>query len=306
MPLDPQAQALLDLIKSAGIPPFHEMSVEDARKQLLAVYRGEPEDVHRVENRTIPGPGGDLPVRIYRPSAATGLPLIVFFHGGGWVLGNLDSHDVVCRALANGVPAVVVSVDYRLAPEAKFPAPVEDCYAATVWAAENAASLGADANRLAVAGDSAGGNLAAAVCLMARDRSGPPIRHQVLAYPVTNYDFSTPSYERNAEGFGLSRDSMRWFWEHYLPDTASGSNPYASPLQAKDVSGLPPAFVLTAEYDPLCSEGDAYAERLREAGVAVRHRCYEGLIHGFISRPQMDRGMAALDDVKAELRQQLA
>lgn len=305
MPVDPQAQALLDQLAAANAPPFHALSVEDARKGLLAVYRGEPEDVAAVENWSIPGPAGDIPIRIYTPAGSGPFPVVVFFHGGGWVLGDLESHDVLCRAVANGADSVVVAVDYRLAPEHKFPAAAEDCYAATVWTAANAASLGADPARLAVLGDSAGGNLAAVVCLMARDRGAPQIAFQVLAYPVTDYVFDSPSYQECADGFLLSRDSMIWFWRHYLPDEASGQNPYASPLREKDLSGLPPAFVLTGEYDPLRSEGDAYAERLREAGVKVQHQSYSGLIHGFLTRPQLDRGKAALADVNRALREAL-
>lgn len=306
MPLDPQAQALLDQMAKLGVPPFHKLTVEEARRNMAAVYRGEPQDVKRVEDRRIPGPGGEIPVRIYTPESAPPLPLVVFFHGGGWVIGDLDSHDVLCRQIANGAGAVIVAVDYRLAPEHKYPAAAEDCYAATVWAVENAAAIGADPERVAVAGDSAGGNLAAAVPLMARDRGGPRLRYQVLAYPVTDFSFESRSYVENAEGYGLGRDSMAWFWNHYLPGEAAGADPVASPLRAKDLGGLPPALVLTAEYDPLCSEGDAYADRLREAGVPVEHRRYEGLIHGFLSRPQLDRGQAAVREMNEALRRALA
>lgn len=306
MPLDPQAQELLDQMAKLGVPPMHTLPVEQVRKNMAAIYRGDPEEVKSIEDRRIPGPAGEIPIRIYTPEGTPPRPLVVFFHGGGWAIGDLDSHDVLCRQIANGAGAVVVAVDYRLAPEHKYPAAAEDSYAATVWAVENAAAIGADPNRVAVVGDSAGGNLAAVVSLMARDRGGPRLRYQVLAYPVTDYSFESTSYRENAEGYFLSRDSMVWFWDLYLPDQAAGADPLASPLRAKDLSGLPPALVLTAEYDPLCSEGDAYADRLREAGVPVEHRRYEGLIHGFLTRPQLDRGVAAVREMNEALRRALA
>tara|TARA_Y100000588_G_scaffold300182_1_gene321645 strand:- start:1848 stop:2639 length:792 start_codon:yes stop_codon:yes gene_type:complete len=234
-----------------------------------------------VEDRNIPGPKGDIAVRIYRPTEEKDHSLLVWYHGGGWVIGDLDGADITCRELAARSSSVVMSVDYRLAPENRYPAAQEDCYAATVWAAENASTLGADANRLAVGGDSAGGNLAAVVSLRARDEEGPAIGFQLLVYPVTDHSFETDSYRDNAEGYLLTRDGMAWFWNHYLGPNGDGSHPYASPLRAGDLSGLPPAHVITAEYDPLRDEGEAYAKRLQEAGVATTHTRYAGQIHAF-------------------------
>jgi acetyl esterase len=220
-------------------------------------------------------------VRIYWPSETPGLPILVYFHGGGWVLCNLDTHDETCRSLAKQASCIVVSVDYRLAPEHRFPAAVEDCHAATKWVAENARSLGGDASRLAIGGDSAGGNLTASVALLARERGGPSLAHQLMIYPVTDARFDTQSYRDNGEGMFLTTNAMRWFWEQYLPTPADGANPHASPLRAEDLRGLPPATVITAEMDPLRDEGEAYGRRLGEAGVPVEVRRYDGVIHGF-------------------------
>jgi acetyl esterase len=309
MPLDPQAQVLLDQMAALGLAPLDTLSAEDARRQSemrrAAAPPGDP--VHQVENGTIPGPSGEIPVRIYRPEGDGLLPALVYFHGGGWVLGNLDSHDATCRSLTNGAQCVVISVDYRLAPEHKFPAAVDDAYIATQWVAENAGSLGIDPGRIAVGGDSAGGNLAAAVTLLAKERSGPAIAYQVLIYPVTNYSFDTASYETNAEGYMLTKRSMVWFWNHYLADPADGQNPCASPLKAADLSGLPPAMVITAEFDPLRDEGAAYAERLRQAGVPVVYADYPGMIHGFFGMALMlDTAKQAVSDVCGELHSALA
>jgi acetyl esterase len=229
--------------------------------------------------------------------------LVVYYHGGGWVLGDLETHDATCRRLANASDCIVVAVDYRLAPEHKFPAAVEDCYAAALWAAENAASLGVDAARVAVAGDSAGGNLAAVVSLLAKQRGGPPLAHQALIYPVTDFDFQRPSYQENAEGYLLTRQAMEWFWRQYLNDDAEGADPLASPLRAPDLRGLPPATVITAEYDPLRDEGEVYAERLAQAGVPTTCVRYLGQIHGFISLEHLlPAGRQALLALGATLR----
>jgi acetyl esterase len=282
MPLDEDMKQLLALIAPPGMPALTEVSVEQARANMGALMvAGEPEPVGRVENRTFPGPAGDVPIRIYTPAGAGAHPALVYFHGGGWVLCNLDTHDGTCRSLCNQAGCVVVSVDYRLAPENKFPAAVDDCYAATRWVAEHAAELGVDAKRIAIGGDSAGGNLTACVALISRDRGGPRFVHQLLVYPVTDAKFDTPSYEENAEGYFLTRDAMRWFWNHYLRSDADGANPYAAPLRAQDLSGLPPATVITAEFDPLRDEGEAYGARLRAAGVPTRIERYDGVIHGF-------------------------
>ncbi len=309
MPLDPQAKAFLDQLAASGAPPLNALPVEEARKALLELFapKEEPEPVGKVEDRKIAGPAGAIPVRIYTPQGSGPFPVLVYFHGGGWVIGNLETHDPVCRKLTRAAGCTVVSVDYRLAPEHKFPAGPEDCYAATRWVAENAASLGADPARIAVGGDSAGGNLAAVVALMARDRGGPPLAYQLLIYPVTDHAFDNPSYRENADGYLLTRDAMIWFWNHYLSHEEEGKNPYASPLKARDLRGLPPALVITAEFDPLRDEGEAYAERLREAGVPVTCSRYHGMIHGFFSLSEiMDQGKKAIEEAAQALRLALA
>ncbi|MFP8878133.1 MAG: alpha/beta hydrolase, partial [Myxococcota bacterium] len=267
MPLDPQARFVLDQLEAVGMPDFANVDPETARNLTSAGIIPSTEAVAAIDDRTIPGPDGEIPVRIYTPEGTGPFAVLVFFHGGGWVICGLDSHDGICRTLANKVGCVVVSVDYRLAPEHPFPAAPEDCFAATTWVAANAASIGADPDRIAIGGDSAGGNLAAAVALMAREHGGPALCHQMLVYPVTNHSFDTPSYTDNAEGYLLSRNAMRWFWGHYLSSDADGDNPLASVLRVEDLSGLPPAHVVTAEFDPLRDEGEAYASRLRDAGV---------------------------------------
>ena len=308
MPLDPAAEGLLAQLEEAGLPPLNEMSPPDAREAAkgFAELGGEGEEVADVTNRTFTGPAGEVPARIYTPRGAdpdAALPCLVYFHGGGWVIGDLDMVDSICRAVANRAMCKVVSVDYRMAPEHKFPAPLDDCYAAVEWVAREASSLGVDRDRLAVGGDSAGGNLSAAVALRARDEGGPPLRLQVLIYPVTDHSFDTPSYRENGEGYLLTTDMMRWFWDHYLRGPADSDNPYVSPLRAKDLAGLPPAVVLTAEYDPLRDEGEAFADRLTEAGVPVVRKRFDSQIHGFW--PMMavfEASKGALDLVAAELR----
>jgi acetyl esterase len=235
------------------------------------------------------------------------MPALVFFHGGGFVICNLDTHDGPCRSIANAAGCIVVSVDYRLAPEHPYPAAAEDCHAATEWVAKNGAEFGIDTSRIAIGGDSAGGNLAAVVALMARDRGAPSLRFQLLIYPVTDYAFETDSYRENAEGYLLTRDMMRWFWNLYVPDASKAAEPYASPLRAADLSGLPPALCITAEYDPLRDEGEAYAARLREAGVAATTSRYDGLFHGFFGMSaQIDRARDAVAEATAALRAALA
>jgi acetyl esterase len=246
---------------------------------------GLRDEVDEVVDLMIPGPAGPLRVRVYRPLSTEILPVVIWFHGGGWVVGTLDSHDPVCRALANRTPCVVVAVDYRLAPEAPFPAAVEDSWAATRWVAEEALKLGGDATRIVVAGDSAGGNLAAAVALRARD-SGLELALQVLVYPVTDFDLESESYRRLATGLNLTRAKMEWYWQQYLGG-ADGSHPEASPLRAPDLTGVAPALVQTAEHDPLLSEGEAFAARLADAGVPVTLTRYDGMIHGFIRMPAL-------------------
>ena len=285
MPLDPQARAYMDAVAALGFPAPRTITPPEMRVNALARKQHfgiPPQPVARVEDRTVPGPAGEVPVRIFAPDADGPLPVLVFYHGGGWVTGSIETHENTCRALANLTPCVVVSVEYRLAPETRFPGGLEDCYAATRWVSEHAAELGADPDRLAVGGDSAGGNLAAAVALLARERGGPSIAYQLLIYPVTDADFETGSYREMEEGYGLTRDGMVYFWELYLDDEADRVNPLAAVLRA-DLAGLPPALVITAEYDPLRDEGDAFAAKLKAAGVPVEHVSYPGQIHGFFN-----------------------
>jgi acetyl esterase len=282
MALNPEVVPLLEIMNSMGLPDPATMTPVEFRQLMPAVPIENPTEVAQVSDRTVPGPEGELPVRVYSSVGSEDCPLLLFYHGGGFVLGDLDTHDELCRRLCVGIGAVVVSVDYRLAPEAKFPAGLQDCYAATCWAVEHAAQLGADGSRLIIAGDSAGGNLAAAVALMARDRGRPAIAHQLLIYPVTHCDFDTGSYVDNGVGYYLTRDMMRWFWDHYLASDAQANDSLASPLLA-NLTALPTATVVTAEYDPLLDEGIAYAEALAQAGVAVEQRTYPGMIHGFVS-----------------------
>ncbi|CAG2141295.1 alpha/beta hydrolase [Cupriavidus numazuensis] len=302
MALDEQARYLLDMIASAGRPPLHTCTPEQARQSFdFSPLAGAPEAVAQIEEITIPGPAGDIRVRIYTPHGDGPFPALVYCHGGGWVVGDLDTVDVPCRLLATRASCVVVSVDYRLAPEHRFPAAAEDAYAAFQWLVSNARALHVDATRIAVGGDSAGGNLAAVVALMARDRAAPQPCFQVLLYPVTDGALDTPSYRENAEGYLLTRDSMVWFWNHYVGD-ADRTHPYASPLRAEHHRGLPPAFVVTAEFDPLRDEGEAYARRLAEAGTPVECKRYDGTIHGFCWMPGvLDKGRQALDDTAAAL-----
>ena len=300
MPLDPQCQTLLEQLSAAGGPGLESLTPDEGRNsyRMLMALGGAGNESVGVADRAVPGPAGDIPIRVYTPDAPASRPLVMWFHGGGHVIGDLDTYDAVCRDLAAESGAVVVSVDYRLAPEHRFPAAVEDCYAATVWAAEHAGELGADAARLAVAGESAGGNLAAVIALVARDRGTPAIAFQALIYPATDLTRSHPSVEENGEGYLLTAKGMEWFNDHYLGPDGDPKHPLASPLFAEDLSGLPPALVTTAEFDPLRDEGEAYAERLRAAGVPVEQRRYDGLIHGFITlRMVVEAGGDALDEI---------
>jgi acetyl esterase len=306
MALDPAAAGLLEQMAAAGMPPLNELSPEEARAAAAAFAElgGPGDEVASAEDRTVPGPAGPIPVRIYTPTGgAAPRPALVYLHGGGWVLGDLAMVDAICRAVANRAECVVVSVDYRMAPEHKFPAPLDDCFAVVTWVAEHAAEIGADADRLAVGGDSAGGNLSAAVALRARDEGGPALRLQLLVYPVTDHSFDTVSYKENSEGYLLTKDMMVWFWDHYLANPSDGDNPLASPLRAKDLAGLPPAHVFTAEFDPLRDEGEAFAARLVGAGVAVSHTRYDGQIHGFWTMlAVMPAATTAADEASAALR----
>jgi acetyl esterase len=278
--LHPQIVAVIEAMQRAGMKPIEAMTPAEARRQMedtAKSRKAEPLPVGRVEERTIPGPGGPIPLRLYWPDGPRGtggaLPAIAYYHGGGHVIGSLDTHDLIARNLCHGAEAVVVSVDYRMGPEHRFPAAVDDSFAALEWLHANAADLGADPGRLGVHGDSAGANLAAVVALMARDRAGPPLRLQSLVYPVGDYTLSTPSYTKFAEGYGLlTRSAMQWFQQHYLRSLVDAEDWRASPIKAADLSGVAPAIIITAECDVLHDDGVNYAEALRRAGVPVEYR----------------------------------
>jgi acetyl esterase len=306
MPLDPQAQAMQDAMTASGRPPMHTLSVAQARQALAAVtaMRPPPEPVHHVEDREIAGSDGEISLRLYIPEGQGPFPLLVFAHGGGWMLGDLNTADPICRTLSNLAPCITVSVDYRLAPEHQFPAALEDFYTAVTWVADHAAELGGDPTRLAVGGESAGGNLAAAAALMARDRGGPRLTVQLLINPPTDDpEAGSPSMQAYGGGPGLSRADLTWFFQHYVTRETDRHHPYCLPLRASDLHGVPPALVVTAECDPLRDEGEAYAARLREAGVAVTSRRYPGMMHGFTNfASRLDQGKVALVDAAAALR----
>jgi acetyl esterase len=308
VPLDPQTQAFLEQMRELGVPGLGELPPEEARAagdEAAATVFGPVPDVPW-KDRSVPGPAGAIPVRVYRPGDEPA-PVLVYFHGGGWVLGSLNTHHGVCASLAETAGCVVCSVDYRMAPEHRFPAAVEDAWAATVWLAENADQVGGRPGALAVGGDSAGGNLAAVCALRARD-TGLPLALQLLVYPVTDADLDTSTYREFADGYFLTAYSMHWFWDHYLPEGEGDRfHPDASPLRADDVSGTAPAFVLTAEFDPLRDEGEAYARRLEEAGVPVTLRRYDGMIHGFYRMPAViGRANDALAETAEAVRAALA
>ncbi|MGH3759442.1 alpha/beta hydrolase [Actinophytocola sp.] len=286
MPLDPRLAELRRQRIEANVTPLYEMSLAEARAADLADIRaggGHVEPVHRVADRTFPGPDGELPVRIYRPGHDGPLATLVYFYGGGWTLGSIDTSDGVCRALANAAGCQVVTPGYRLAPEHPFPAAVDDCLAAARWVAAEADALGGDPARIAVGGDSAGGNLAAVVSQLSRDGGGPPLAAQLLVYPNTCYHADTESLRDNDDRWMFNRHSVDWYWRNYLSTPEHGRDPRVSPLLAEDLSGLPPALVITAEYDPLRDEGERYADRLRESGVPVELTRYDGMAHGFFT-----------------------
>lgn len=304
MAVDPKIQEILDLIASIGAPPHYELEPSEAREAMVkarTVLSGELIDLPRVDNISIPGPAGTIPVRVYAPLAQPGLPMLIFYHGGGWVMGDLDTHDTACRRLARASGALVVSVDYRLAPEHKFPGAAEDAIAALAWVAANGESLGGDPRRMAVGGDSAGGNLAAVATQWARENGGPELAAQLLIYPVTNHDFSLPSFAQYAEGFPLTLTGMRWFWEHYLTGPQDADNPLASPFRAESLAGLPPALVVIAEYDVLRDDGMAYAARLREAGVSTEIALYDDMIHVFLTMNVVPRANEIIGEMGAWL-----
>lgn len=303
MPLHPQAQAICKLMNETRVEMAPEDRVEMTRTGwglYLTMTGGTPEPIFAVDERD----AGGVPVRVYRPFPDDNLPILVVFHGGGWVIGTVEQYDSTARQLANASGAIVVSVEYRLSPEHPFPAPIDDCWRALQWVAANAAELGGDASRIAIGGDSAGGNLAAVCALRARDAGGPEVALQVLVYPVCDCDFETESYLANGEGYLLEVEQMKWFFDCY---TAEGKTDAAdwqiSPLRAPDLRGVAPALVITGEYDPLRDEGEAYADRLRDAGVSVESRRYDGMIHAFFGCPgAFDASAEAMSQVGTALR----
>jgi acetyl esterase len=307
--MHPQTRALLTLIEERNLPPTHTLSPQEAR----SVYRErrfftqpEPPEVALTKDLSIPGPHGAIPLRLYRPAGAGAdakLPVLVYYHGGGWTIGDLDTHDVLCRELANGANCAVVAVDYRMGPEHRFPAAVDDCIAATWWVAQKAGELGIDATRIAVGGDSAGGNLAAVVAIAAREAGNLPIALQLLIYPATDMRRGQPSHTTNGQGYLLTSDTMTYFHDHYIDDPAHDLDWRASPLLHPDLSALPPAFVITAGFDPLRDEGLEYAHRLSEAGNRATHVCFERQIHGFITMGRViDEANAAVAMCAASVR----
>jgi acetyl esterase len=308
--LDPDAAAVFKAFQEAGRPPYETLTPAEARASYLAarpVTHPEPPELKEVKPLSIAAPHGAIPARLYKPKTlrqANGLaPCLVFFHGGGWVIGDLDSHDVVCRKLADEGQLIVISVDYRLAPEHKFPAAIDDAIAATNWISDNARSLGIDASRLAIGGDSAGGNLAAVVAIAARDGKGPAISGQVLIYPAIDFAMTHPSHREPETSILLTHSAIRWFSNHYLNGAADVHDWRASPVRARTLAGLPPAYVLTAGADPLRDEGDEYARQLKDAGVAVTYRHFSGQFHGFFTMGKLlQQANVAAGEISAWLK----
>jgi len=307
MPLDPQAKALIDAIEKSGTPPLDTYPPLQARilyDQASELVKGELTEVHAIEKISIPGPELEIPTLLYRPNAESELPILVYFHGGGYVIGSLASHDCVCRAICKEAQCIVISVDYRLAPEHKYPAAIDDAWAATQWVAANAKSVGGDENRIAIGGDSAGGNLAAVVCLRAKTASAPPLLFQLLIYPATEMNCIFPSHEEFGKGYRLTNDLIDWFYTHYFSPQDDLGHWQASPLNADNHCDLPPAFVLSAGFDPLQDENTAYVGKLKKAGVVVKHSHYETMMHGFITMPGvLDKAKAAISECAKELAQ---
>ena len=304
---DSQTETLLKRLAGRGAPPITELTPDEARaarNPLFVELGGQPEDVADVRDETISGPAGEIPIRIYTPEGAGEFPILVYFHGGGWVIGNLETHDGLCRALTNAASCIVVAVDYRLSPENKFPAPLEDCYAATRWVAGHAGEFRGDSTRIAVGGDSAGGNMATVVCLMAREKNDPSLLHQLLIYPAVDlFTMNTASYCDHAEGYLLTAAGMFYYRDHYLPNEEARRNSYASPLLEKDLSRLPPATMVIPRLDILADEGTAYAKRLKEAGVPVTCLFYDQMIHAFLNfLADVPMAGKAVSDIGAQLK----
>ena len=306
MSLDPQVKQFLQTVESLGVPPFESLEVAEARAAAAATAEqiGPPLPVAEIRDLAVPGLGGEIPLRLYRPDVDGPCPVLVYLHGGGWVLGDIPTHEKLCTEIVQGAGCAVVSVEYRLAPEHRFPAAADDAYAAMQWVMAHGEQLGIDSHRVAVGGDSAGGNLATVACLMAKDRDVTMPVCQILIYPITDCDFGTPSYENNADGYLLTRSTMRWFWQCYAGSDEDRCHPYASPLRAEDLAGLPSALMITAEFDPLRDEAEDYARRLEEAGVPVTLTRYDGMIHAFIRRTDIfDQAQAAQREVCRTLRE---
>ncbi len=304
MPVDAQVAALLETIRAQGLPPLHQLSVDVARTRAeeMKVLAGDLIEVGSVRAITIPVDGAEIGARVYAPTGAGPHPIVMFFHGGGWVICSLDTHDNIARAICRDAQAVVVSVDYRMGPEFPFPTAAHDCFAATRWAAGNASTIDGDASRLAVCGDSAGGNLSAVVSQMARDAGGPTLIYAALIYPAVDMTAKGGSLDDNATGYLLETQGMEWFMTHYLSMGQRG-DVLASPLLHPTLSGLPPCFIATCEYDPLRDEGEAYGEALREQGVEAENKRYDGMIHGIANMTGvLDGGRALIADVAARLR----
>jgi len=307
--LDADSKAFLDMLKASGRPALNALPPLEAREMFRRgrlVTQPDLPQVDRVYERAAAGPHGPIPLRVYRGAGTADmgpLPVHVYYHGGGWVIGDLDSHDWICRKIANAAQCAVVSVDYRMAPEHVFPAAFDDAHAALCWVAENGGGLRIDPARISVGGDSAGGNLAAAVAIAARDAGGPRLRAQILVYPATDLAMTGGYYGRFTEGPALTDDAMRWFIGLYIPDAAQRTDWRASPLLAKNLKGLAPAFVLTAGIDPLCAEGEAYADRLEKEGVPVTKASYPGQLHGFLSNAKwLPKANNAIDEIASALK----
>ena len=322
MPIDPQIQQILNQYAKFEAPPIPTLSPDNARnlptlknavdelaathvsQRIINIASPSPEPVGSIKHILIPSSDQEILARVYIPDAEGPFPALVYFHGGGWVIANLDVYDASCRALCNAAQCVVISVAYRQSPEHKFPAAIEDAHAAVQWVFQNAEKLNCDATRVAVGGESAGGNLATVSCLLARDRRGKMPIFQLLIYPVTNYGMNFPSYEENAQAKPLSSDMMPWFWKHYLRSENDGENSYVSPLRATDLSGLPPALIITAQYDPLRDEGEAYGEQLRQAGGQATVSRYDEMVHEFFGLAGVvDKAKMAVEEAAQSLQE---
>ncbi|GAB4184937.1 MAG: alpha/beta hydrolase [Simkaniaceae bacterium] len=305
MPIHPKLQEIIDQTNASHLPPQSEIPIEKARESFykLRLLAGDPQPVAKILNQAIPGPSGNILTRIYYPNEEENQPVLVYFHPGGFVKGDIESHDIICRDICNAAECAVMSVNYRLAPENKFPAQMEDGYAALNYLQSNAREIHCDKNRIAVGGESSGANLAAVLTHFVKEKGGPQIIFQVLIYPQTDYTRQFPSHKEFAKGYLLEEESLIWYANQYLPESADPRNPKISPLWAEDFSNLPPAFIITAEYDPLRDEGEAYAQKLKEAGIKVIHHRYEGMTHGFFQMGGiLDAANRAMEEVGEALK----